>query len=212
VKNVQDLTPTARLIYTVLLLGLGTFPILGFFDIGPVSRDDVNGPPWLALVAGGVFVAAAVIVFAAGRMPWVSECMGLAILVGFAAIGIRIAIGPGERVCSGGLSPGLFEAEGDMSGLSCRIPFGFGAVIVIGLIFWAAATALQKAMGGPPALSRTRSAAKRFLLVCLSPVIILVLLLLLVQVVVSTIYTRVKTGSWPRNESFVRKQAERFRR
>lgn len=211
-QNVSKLTPTARLVFGALLLGIGSIPILGYFDIGLVGRDDINGPPWMAFAAGGVFVAAALAVMTGGRMPWLAEFMALAILVGFAAIGNWIAFGPGVRVCSGGMSVGGLGGEGGMSGLSCRIPFGLGAVIVNGLMVWVAVSMLQKALGGPPALARTKSAAETLLMACLAPIIIIALLFAVVPAVAKAVRTRVTTGRWPRNESFIRRQRERLMR
>lgn len=205
-------SPVIRRLSGVLLLICGSIPILGYFDIGLLGRDDVNGPPWLALAAGGVFVAAAIAVLAGQRRPWLAAFMVMAILVGFAAIGNWIAFGSGDRVCSGELSSGGPGGEGGISGLGCRIPFGLGAVIVNALIVWTAVSQLQKALGGPPALSRTLSAAGTLLVLSLSPFIIVAVLFAVVPALLKAVYTRMTTGNWPRNEGFIRRQRERLMR
>jgi hypothetical protein len=51
----KPMTPTERVVFGLLFVGVGIFPMLASFDIGPLRSTDINGPPWLGLVAGGVF-------------------------------------------------------------------------------------------------------------------------------------------------------------
>ena len=210
--SADKLTPTSRLVFGALLVGFACIPILGYFDMGPVRHEDINGPAWLVLVVGGVLVAAAVAVVAGQKFPWLNQFMGLSILIGFAAIGHWIAFGSGERACSGGFSLGGLGGEGGVSDLECRIAFGLGAVIVDALIFWGVVSMLQKMRGGPPAFARTKSVAEHLILLSLSPFIILALLLIVIPAGVKAVYTRVTSGHWPRNESFIRKQARKLNR
>jgi hypothetical protein len=206
------LSPTGRFVLGGLMLAFGSVVMLAAVDIGPLAREDVNGPPWLAVAAGGVFAAAGIAVMAGERLPVLAEFMGLTILIGLAAIGKWIAFGAGARACSGSLSLGVLGAQGGMSGLGCRIPFGLGAIVIDGVIAWLAVSMLQSALGGPPALARVKSVANTVLMVCVSPLLFVVLLAVVVPVAVKVVHTRLTTGQWPRNESFIRRQREKLRR
>lgn len=54
----QNLSPRAALGIGLVFVASGLFPMLAAFDIGPLSQEDINGPPWLGLAAGDVFAAA----------------------------------------------------------------------------------------------------------------------------------------------------------
>lgn len=201
--NPQKLSPLQRLTFGLTTLAVGLFPMLGAFDIGPLHREDINGPPWLAFVAGGLFFLAGVSILVGRIAPLASSALTVLMLAAFAAIGNWIAFGAGERHCSGDLSLGLLWGEGDLSGLGCRIPFGLGALMVNGMLGYVAAVTLQKALGGPPRLARLVKWAQWGLLACLAPVLVPLLLFVVVRSGVGAMGVRLKTGAWPRNEAFI---------
>ena len=125
----QQLSPGAALLVGLVFVAAGVLPMLAAFDIGPLGREDIEGPPWLGFVAGGIFVAAGLAVIAGPQALLASGLCGILALAGLAAIGNWIAFGAGQRACAGSLSLPWLWSEGDFAGLACRIPFGLGAMI-----------------------------------------------------------------------------------
>ncbi len=193
------------MVFGLLFVGFGIFPMLAAFDLGPLRQADINGPPWLAFAAGGVFVAAGLAVIAGPQRRLLNALLVLLVLAGMAALGNWIAFGAGERVCAGSFP--LFGMH-ELSGLGCRIPFGMGALIVNAVLALFAVTSLQRALGGPPRLARLRRFTESLLLLSLAPVLLPVLLILFGRVGFGALHTRLRTGTWPRNEAFIaRRQA-----
>jgi hypothetical protein len=206
----KPMTPTARVIFGLLFVGVGIFPMLASFDIGPLRSTDINGPPWLGLVAGGVFAAGGLAVLAGERLAPVRDLMIFSLLLGLAALGNWVAFGAGERVCTGVSLAGI-GLGGSLRGIACRIPFAVGALTMIGVVVLVSVAMLQTRLGGPPALARSKSAAETFLFVCLSPVLAVLAVAVIVPQVVIAVWTRCTSGAWPRNEGFMRRQRERLR-
>lgn len=200
------LSSRASLLFGLLFVASGIFPMLAAFDIGPLGRADIQGPPWLGFVAGGIFVAAGLAIIAGPRAPLVNCLFAILALAGLAALGNWVAFGAGERVCSGSLALPWQWGEGDFSGLACRIPFGLGAVITDAFLAWMIIATLQKALGGPPRLAGLLKAAQWLILASLLPILLPLLMFLLAGVALGAVKTRVTTGAWPRNEGFVARQ------
>lgn len=193
----------------LLFAACGVIPILAAFDIGPFSSDEINGPPWLGLVAGGLFVVAGIMLMIGKMHPWLRDGFAILILGGMAAIGNWIAFGVGERVCSGSFSFGLFFSEGNFADLGCRIPFGLGALVVDAITIYAVVSLLEKVQGGPPALARSKKFAESLIWLSLSPLLLLMAILLMFHVAGSILKTRWQTGVWPRNEQFIASQQKK---
>ncbi|MDP3515381.1 MAG: hypothetical protein Q8S20_21775 [Sulfuritalea sp.] len=209
-KPTPALTPGASLLVGLLFVASGIFPMLAAFDIGPLGRADIQGPPWLGFVAGGIFVAAGLAIIAGPRALLVNSLFAILALAGLAALGNWVAFGAGARACSGSLALPWLWGEGDFSGLACRIPFGLGAVITDAFLCWMIVATLQKALGGPPRLARLLKAAEWLILASLLPILMPILLplllVLLVGVALGALRTRLVSGAWPRNEGFVARQ------
>lgn len=208
-KQTRQFTPGASLLFGLLFVSSGIFPMLAAFDIGPLGREDIQGPPWLGFVAGGIFVAAGLAIIAGPRALLMNSLFAILALAGLAALGNWVAFGAGERVCSGSLALPWLWGEGDFSGLACRIPFGLGAVITDAFLCWMIVATLQKALGGPPRLARLLKAAQWLILTSLLPILLPLLIVLLAGVALGAVKTRVTTGAWPRNEGFVARQKAR---
>jgi hypothetical protein len=204
-------TPRARLVIGLLFVAAGLFPFLAAFDIGPLGRADIQGPPWLGAVAGGIFITAGLAVAFGEAMPLLSRTLGLLTLAGLAAIGNWIAFGAGERACTGTVDL-LWFSNHDLSGLACRIPFGLGAAIVDAFLVVIAVTQLQTALGGPPRLARLKKAAGWLLGATLAPILLPIILFLIGWSAVGAVGTRLRTGAWPKNEGFIRRQREARKR
>lgn len=208
-KPTPALSSRASLLFGLLFVASGIFPMLAAFDIGPLGREDIQGPPWLGFVAGGIFVATGLAIIAGPRAPLVNSLFAVLALAGLAALGNWVAFGAGERVCSGSLALPWLWGEGDFSGLACRIPFGLGAVITDAFLCWMIVATLQKALGGPPRLAGLLQAAQWLILASLLPILLPLLIFLLAGVALGALKTRLTTGAWPRNEGFVARQKAR---
>jgi hypothetical protein len=202
----QQLTPRAAFLIGLVFVASGIFPMLAAFDIGPLSQEDINGPPWLGFVAGGVFAAAGLSIMLAPRSSLAANLFGLLSLAGLAMLGNWIAFGAGERACSGSISLSLMWSESDFSGLGCRIPFGLGALITDAFLCYLMVSVLQKALGGPPRLARLLKAAEWLILASIAPFILLLAIIGIGSAAAGAVKTRWTTGAWPRNEEFIARQ------
>jgi hypothetical protein len=180
--------------------------MLAAFDIGPLGRADINGPPWLGFAAGGVFASAGLAVMTGSQTSLMGTLFGLLTLVGLAVIGSWIAFGVGERACSGSVSLPWLWSERDFTGLACRIPFGFGALIVDAFLCYMTVSTLQKALGGPPRLARLLKFAEWLLVASAAPILLLLAVMVITHVALAAVKTRFTTGAWPRNEEFIARQ------
>lgn len=205
----QPLSPGAALVVGLICIAVGILPMLAAFDIGPLGSDDINGPPWLGFVGGGIFAAAGLAVIAGPAAPLANGAFAILALAGLAAIGNWIAFGAGERACSGGISLSWLWSESDFSGLGCRIPFGLGALMTDAFLCYMMASLLQKALGGPPRLAPLLKAAEWLIVASLAPLLLLLFIIALVQGGVGAVKTRWSTGAWPRNEEFIARQKVR---
>ncbi len=190
----------------LIFVATGILPMLAAFDIGPLGREDINGPPWLGFAAGGSFVAAGLAVMAGPRASVLNGLFAVLALAGLAAVGNWVAFGAGERACSGSISLPWAWGAGDFTGLGCRIPFGFGALITNAFLCWMSVSVLQKAMGGPPRLARLLKAAEWLILASLAPILLMLLVALLVSAAAGALKARWTTGAWPHNDAFIARQ------
>lgn len=208
----KSLGPGAQMLFGLLFVVVGCFPILAAFDIGPIGTAEINGPPWLAAAAGGVFVAGGLMVMLGEDLPWVRDLLVVSILVGLGAIANWIAFGAGTRACSTSGTLAFFTRDIDLAGMACRIPFGIGGLIVNALGLYMIVAMLQKRLGGTPALARTKKFTGGLLILALLPLVIPLLLPLALFLVlpqaVPAIMTRLKTGRWPEDEAFRQRQSQ----
>lgn len=202
----QQLSPRGTLLVGLLFVAAGIFPMLAAFDIGPLRREDINGPPWLGFVAGGVFACGGLAVMVGPRAVLLNSLFAMLALAGLAAMGNWVAFGAGERACSGSLSLPWLWGEGEFSGLGCRIPFGIGALITDAIFCYMTVSLLQKALGGPPRLARLLKAAEWLILASLLPILLPLLAVMLLGGAFGAVKTRLSTGAWPRNEEFIARQ------
>lgn len=179
----KPLAPPMRILLGLLCLVCGLLPALAAFDVGPLHGADINGPPWLGLVAGAVFMLAGIAVIL-GERPQdaaagpIGAWLAAAILCGFAAIGNWIAFGPGPRACSVEIAG--FFLDGALAGeLSCRIGFGIGAMMVNGFLLLIAGSLAARRSALQP-LGRLLDHGG-LLLICLAlaPILLPALLILL---------------------------------
>jgi hypothetical protein len=200
-KNSQKpLTPRGRWCFGLCFVAMGIAPMLATFNVGPLGTADINGPPWLGLAAGGVFVVAGLAVIVGPGRPILNGLLALVVLAGLATLGNWIAFGVGERVCSASI---MFWTDRDMAGLGCRIPFGIGALITNAIVLLSAIVLLQQALGGPPKVAGLRRVAENLLFLTLAPILLPMLLFLFGRIAIDVVKTRLATGKWPRNERFI---------
>lgn len=205
----NQLSPGAAHVVGLLFIAAGALPMLAAFDIGPLRAEDINGPPWLGLAAGGCFAAAGAAIIAGPQSPLVARLFGTLALLGLVLIGNWVAFGAGERICGGSLSLPWAGGSGDLGGLACRIPFGVGALITDAFLCLMLATTLQQAFGGPPRLARLVKGAEWLMLASLLPILLPLLVFGLGAGALGAVRTRLATGAWPRNEAFIARQQAR---
>ncbi|OIO58887.1 MAG: hypothetical protein COX57_07735 [Alphaproteobacteria bacterium CG_4_10_14_0_2_um_filter_63_37] len=193
-----------RLFLSLFTMAMGAIPILSAFDLGPVGAAQINGPAWMGLAAGSVFVAAGLAVLAHGTR-W-ANLFVFPILLGLAAMATWIGFGPGARACDGGLSVLGFVLESGSSGWICRVPFGYGAIVIDAVLLFFMLTGLQKLTGDPERWSWLGKAGEGAIWIAVAPLILVVLVPLIVLGLWEALTLRMKTGQWPRNEGFIRKQ------
>ncbi len=200
------LTPRGRLLFGLCFVGMGIAPMLATFDLGPLGTADINGPAWLGLASGGVFVVGGLAVIVGPGRPILNGLLAFIALIGLAALGNWIAFGAGERVCGGSI---MFWTRHDIAGLGCRIPFGIGALITNAIVLLAGIVALQHVLGGPPKLAGLRKVAESLLLLTLAPVLLPMFLFLFGRIAFDALKSRLSTGRWPRNERFIAARARK---
>ena len=114
------------------------FMALAFFISFQKTSSGV--PQWIGWLAALIFllggVAATGIAFG---HPEISNLLGPMIIFAMAIIPTWIAFGPGPRHCSGGFSfLGLLFHQENTGDIECRIAFGFGALLLWGMLIAAA--------------------------------------------------------------------------
>lgn len=208
------LSPLARTAVGLLCIAGGLMPVLASFDLGPLGRDAINGPPWLGFLAGAVFIAGGIGVMLGERLREGRLSRGLFALVlgSFAAIASWIAFGPGPRECTIAIAGFLFSS-GWANEVACRAGFGIGALLLDGFVLVAIARALGAIAGLgvllgalpgalPAAIEKLGGA---LVVVALAPIFVPMLLIGIAKVFVEGCATWRATGRWPRNEAFIRR-------
>lgn len=205
----QPLSLAGRVVIGLLCIAGGIVPMLAAFDLGPLGTRDIHGPPWLAAVAGGIFVLAGVgLMSSDGKRHTPLSYLLLALtLAGFAAISHWIAFGLGVRECSGSFG-GVFFA-GAVSEMTCRGAFAIGALILDGALVWVLARGLRQLTGPGPLVDRLEKIGQAAFLLGLAPVLLPLVLSLLGKALLVAVATRWRTGKWPRNEGFIARQRAR---
>ena len=200
----NKMTSGGRIVFGLIFILFGIFPMLAAFDIGPLGVRDINGPPWIGFVAGGTFVVAGIAIMSPNTL--ISKIMGFLILVGLAAISNWIAFGVGERVCSSNIDLFGFMDSSEHSDLACRIPFGLGAVMMNAIFLHISVSSIQKMQGGPPTLQRTRKVTEWGMWLSISPILLPLILFLILSSAFEALKTKIQTGDWPRNTKFIDRQ------
>jgi hypothetical protein len=199
----QTLSLRGRLLVGTGMVLFGLVPMLATIDVGPLGTEDINGPAWLGLASGGAIAAGGLAFIAGQERPLASGFLALLALIGLAAIGNWIAFGVGARACSGSIP---FWTDNAFSGLGCRIPFGIGALMTNAFVLVGCVALLQKSLGGPPRLARLRRIAEGAVVLSFAPILLPMFLVLIVVSLVGATRTWLRTGKWPRNESFIARQ------
>lgn len=201
------LSPTARILIGLFCILIGLMPMLAAFDLGPLERSAINGPPWLGLLAGGVFVAAGIFVLASERMRQGILAHGLfALVIGsFAAIANWIAFGPGPRECEIAVAGFLFAPDSISNEIACRAGFGIGAALLDGFVLWMIARALRSIIGPGLIPTIVQKIGGAVLILVLAPILVPMLLFGLAKVFIENFATWRATGRWPRNDAFIQR-------
>jgi hypothetical protein len=204
------LSPLARIAIGLLCIAGGLMPVLASFDLGPLDRSAINGPPWLGFLAGAVFIAGGLGMMMGERLRRGPLSHGLFTLVlgSFAAIASWIAFGPGPRACAIAIAGFLFSS-GWANEVACRAGFGIGALLLDGFLLMMIARAVG-AIAGPGALATAiEKLGGALVLIALAPIFVPMLLIGIAKIFVEGFATWRATGRWPRNEAFIQRMKAR---
>ncbi len=202
----KPLTKRGRILFGGIFIIMGIIPVsmaLNLFDPNNTGLSE-GVPVWVGVIAGGVFIVAGLAVIAGNSI--ITHILALLIVGGLAAIGSWIAFGAGGRSCESDFS--LFGLGGvdSVQGLACRVPFGIGTVIVYGILIYMGAKLLQTLAGGPPKLAVLLKTAEAIILITLLPILLPLVLFLILKAFLNAAKTRLKTGAWPKNDAFIKRQ------
>jgi hypothetical protein len=206
------MSPAARILFGLVFVACGLIPALAAFDVGPFQSSDINGPPWIGLVAGGIFIAAGIAVMLSDGLQNSSFAYGLfALILGsLAMIANWVAFGAGPRACTTAFAGLYFESGSVASDISCRAAFGIGAVLLDGVVLTMIARALRE-IGTPRWLpTLVEKLGVGLMLLALAPIILPLLLVLIAKSCLEAFITWRKTGQWPRNEPFIQRMKARM--
>jgi len=113
--------------WALATIAIGLYPVAMSLDLLP-GRASLNGPPWVGVLAGGVFVLAGLAMLA-GQRSRVTHVLVAVLLLSLTAIGGWIAI----AASAGGFSGGIFFLPGWVNVAIARVMFGFGALVCLGM-------------------------------------------------------------------------------
>lgn len=201
----QPVSPAGRVLIGLFCIACGLPPALSAFDIGPFSSADIHGPPWVGLIAGGIFIAGglALIISDPQRTTPVTYSLIAFVMASLAAIVNWIAFGPGPRECTVEFSVLYFESGGWESGFACRAGFGVGALLMDGAVLWMAARALRNIVESSALPDLVEKVAVALFLLALLPIFVPLLAFPIGRELFKGFLTWRRTGTWPRNEEFV---------
>lgn len=204
------LSPFARIAVGLFCIANGLMPVLASFDLGPLDRSAINGPPWLGFLAGAVFIAAGVGVMLGERLRPGPLSHGLFALVlgAFAAMASWIAFGPGPRECAIAVAGFLFSS-GWANEIACRGGFGIGALLLDGFILVVIARAVGALAGASALAAAIDKLGGALILLALAPIFLPMLLVGIAKIFVEGFATWRATGRWPRNEAFIQRMKAR---
>lgn len=204
------LPPVARIALGLLCVAGGAMPVLASFDLGPLGRGAINGPPWLGFLAGAVFIAGGLGVMLGERLRQGPLSHGLFALViaSFAAIASWIAFGPGPRECTIAVAGILFSSDW-ANEAACRAGFGIGALLLDGFVLVMVARAVAALFGPGPPATAIEKLGGALILIALAPIFVPMLLIGIAKIFVEGFSTWRATGRWPRNEAFISRMKAR---
>ena len=136
--------------------------------------DADEAPRGVVALVGAVFLGAAVALWpATRRLPrWMSAVATLVIVGGLCVLANWVAFGPGLRACTGAFT-GWLPFAWASSDMECRIAFGFGALLLNGVVLYGACHALAKRFPASRALALAEKAAVLLILLPLAPLLLL---------------------------------------
>ena len=204
-------SPAARFVFGLVCILCGLFPALAAFDVGPLGRADINGPPWLGLLAGGIFIAGGIALMLGERMRDSMLGAGLfALIIGsFACIANWIAFGAGPRACTIAFAGLFFAADSLANEIACRAGFGIGAGLLDGFVLRMIAGAVRTLIGPGLLPTAIEKAGAALIMVALAPILLPMLLFALAKSFAEGFATWRRTGRWPRNEPFIQRMKAR---
>jgi hypothetical protein len=154
---------------------LPIFAVLGVFGPDTIKK---NAPDWVIYLTCSMFVGAG-LWLPSRPSPGgtrAGQLLGGLVFFVLLIIGNWIAFGPGERECESSISLPFLELEDDNAGLACRMPFGWGAVLMNGIVIVMIGRTLLKHLGASWWASAIEKVGRAVVLIMLSPLVVVVLI------------------------------------
>ncbi len=129
VASTADVSPRQRYTIGAIAVAIGAFIIaiaLRWIDIAPTRGT----PYWIVGLAGSVFALAGVALLLPRRRSRAQDVLAALLFSAFAAIGLWVGFGPGEREFSGSMSAGPIAVGGTAGEGIGRAVFGAMGIVV----------------------------------------------------------------------------------
>lgn len=181
----------------------GLFPMVTALGIVPAWEEKMNAPRWVVFLAGSLFFMAGtwlLLQAAVGEaaVKAFGSVVGVAALVGLTAISNWVAFGGGDRSdCSGGISVLGFGFSQVASEIECRAAFGYGALLIDGILLRGIAWWIAKGRPESRVARACEKVAEWGIGLLLLPLILLALLLSAVNYGSAKLANKLRPGKRP---------------
>ena len=134
--TVPPLTRRKAVLMGLAFVAAGAYPFAIGIGLVRPPPGSVHAPLWVVALAGGCFVLVGALLLVPDRDVRLKGLIGGVLVTAMALIFDWVAVGPGERHFSGGLSIGGMSARSATGETGGRIAFGVAAVLLDAFALW----------------------------------------------------------------------------